>query len=432
MRGGQTNVRNKIINDPVHGFITIQDDVLLQLLDHPWLQRLRRIRQLGMTNLVYPGAQHTRLQHAIGAMHLMQMALETLQQKGVFVLPSEQQAAMAAMMLHDAGHGPFSHALEKLIVDADHEDISRLVMQKLNEQMNGALSACIDMFNGKCRPFLHQLISSQLDTDRLDYLRRDSFFTGVVEGAVGAERLIKMLDVTPNEHLAVEAKGIFSIEDFLVARRLMYWQVYLHKTVVAAEKMLRLAINRARELTQQGQMPSTAPTLAYFLKNKVDLAELTQNPEAFGRFMDLDDDDVTTSLKEWQHSPDVLLSLVAHGIVNRRLFRIELSREPFDPEIVEAKRLQVTELLNIPPQQAEQMVITGQISSKTYTIGVDRINIISTHKEVGRGVAGGTNVQIRVRDISEASDMMRLETLGNTDRRHYLCYPRLDPSAKRT
>ena len=405
-------MKAKIINDPVHGFINIDDDLLLRLMAHPWVQRLRRIRQLGMTSLVYPGAQHTRFQHATGAMHLMQLALDTLSSKGVLILQGEQRAALAAILLHDVGHGPFSHALEHLIVNVDHEVISDLIMERLNEELGNELDLCIKVFAGKCRPFLHQLISSQLDTDRLDYLKRDSFFSGVVEGAVGADRIIKMLDVTEDGHLGIEAKGIYTIEDFLVARRLMYWQVYLHKTVVAAEEMLRMAVSRARKLLRSGADIFATEPLKYFLTHDVGESELRTDASILPMFCELDDDDINVSLKAWAKSDDRLLSFLSSSLVNRKLFHIEMSREPIAEERISQERDLAAQRLDIDIDDADYVVRTGQVSSKTYKIGVDRINIIFRDKSV--------------KDISEASDMMRLETLGNADRRHYVSHPKWD------
>lgn len=405
-------MKAKIINDPVHGFINIDDDLLLRLMAHPWVQRLRRIRQLGMTSLVYPGAQHTRFQHATGAMHLMQLALDTLSSKGVLILQGEQRAALAAILLHDVGHGPFSHALEHLIVNVDHEVISDLIMERLNEELGNELDLCIKVFAGKCRPFLHQLISSQLDTDRLDYLKRDSFFSGVVEGAVGADRIIKMLDVTEDGHLGIEAKGIYTIEDFLVARRLMYWQVYLHKTVVAAEEMLRMAVSRARKLLRSGADIFATEPLKYFLTHDVGESELRTDASILPMFCELDDDDINVSLKAWAKSDDRLLSFLSSSLVNRKLFHIEMSREPIAEERISQERELAAQRLGIDIDDADYVVRTGQVSSKTYKIGVDRINIIFRDKSV--------------KDISEASDMMRLETLGNADRRHYVSHPKWD------
>ncbi len=405
-------MKAKIINDPVHGFINIDDDLLLGLMSHPWVQRLRRIRQLGMTSLVYPGAQHTRFQHATGAMHLMQLALDTLSSKGVLILQGEQRAALAAILLHDVGHGPFSHALEHLIVNVDHEVISDLIMERLNKEFGGELDLCIKVFAGKCRPFLHQLISSQLDTDRLDYLKRDSFFSGVVEGAVGADRIIKMLDVTADGHLGIEAKGIYTIEDFLVARRLMYWQVYLHKTVVAAEEMLRMAVSRARCLLRSGEDIFATEPLKYFLTHEVDEDDIRADESILPMFCELDDDDINVSLKAWAKSDDRLLSFLSSSLVNRRLFHIEMSREPIDANRINQEKELAAQKLGIDINDADYVVRTGQVSSKTYKIGVDRINIIFRDRSV--------------KDISEASDMMRLETLGNADRRHYISHPKWD------
>lgn len=403
-------MKHKIINDPVHGFITIEDDLLLRLLSHPWVQRLRRIRQLGLTSLVYPGAQHTRFQHATGAMHLMQTALDTLQAKGVLVLQGEQRAALAAILLHDVGHGPFSHALEYLIAQTSHETISDIIMERLNAQTGGELQGCIDVFCGRCRPFLHQLISSQLDTDRLDYLKRDSFFSGVVEGAVGADRIIKMLDATPDGHLGVEAKGIYTIEDFLVARRLMYWQVYLHKTVVAAEEMLRMAVIRARELLEAGRELWTTHPLRHFLTRRVNEGEMRAEERTLELFCEIDDDDITTSLKAWTQSDDKVLRFLSRGLVCRDLFHIEMSRKPISEERIDEERQHAAKALGVSLEDTDYIVRTGQVSSKTYTQGVDRINIIYRDGSV--------------RDISEASDMMRLDTLGAADRRYYICAPR--------
>lgn len=400
---------HKIINDPVHGFITIGNELLLDVLDHPYMQRLRRIRQLGMTNLVYPGAQHTRLQHALGAMHLMQLAIETLQSKHCDIDSDEAVAAMAAMLMHDIGHGPFSHVLEHTIVESiDHETISQILMSRINRDMNGQLQQAIDTFEGYCKPFLHQLISSQLDTDRLDYLKRDSFFSGVTEGTIGSDRIIKMLNVANNE-LVVEAKGIYSIEKFLIARRLMYWQVYLHKTVVAAEKMLNQILRRAKFLARNGNCPIAPAHLAYFLNNDIEEAKFDTD-ETIANFTLLDDNDIMSSLKMWIASPDYCLSTLSEWFVNRHLFKIETAREPFSPEIVENKKRLVAKQLNISEEECSYFVLTGQISSKTYTLGTDRINIMFPGNDI--------------RDISQASDMLNLEALGNNDRRHYICYPK--------
>ncbi len=404
-------MRHKIINDPVHGFINIEDELILQLLDHPWMQRLRRIRQLGMSNLVYPGAQHTRFQHALGAMHLMQMALDNLSyNKGVFITPSEYQGSLAAILLHDVGHGPFSHALEHLIVNADHEEISNLIMARINFQLDGALSEAISIFGGECRPFLHQLISSQLDTDRLDYLKRDSFFSGVVEGNIGSDRIIKMLDVTEDWNLCVEAKGIYTIEDFLLARRLMYWQVYLHKTVVTAEQMLRQAVRRARALAASGSLPTTSPSLSFFLKNNIDADALIANDQTLSAFCSLDDDDVTVSLKLWAQSPDTILAFLSSSIINRRLFHIELSKQPFSSERIEQEHLKATKALNVDVSQAQYLVSTGSLSTHFSSFPSNQINILYRDGSI--------------KDLSQASDIIRPQIFNSSDMRYFLCSPR--------
>lgn len=401
---------HKIINDPVHGFISIDNDILLRVLDHPYMQRLRRIRQLGMTNLVYPGAQHTRLQHALGAMHLIQLAIDTLRNKGCAIDNDEYIAATAAMLMHDIGHGPFSHVLEHSIVQSiDHETISEILMNRINNDLDGQLKQAIDTFNGKCKPFLHQLISSQLDTDRLDYLKRDSFFSGVTEGTIGSDRIIKMLNVD-NDELVVEAKGIYSIEKFLIARRLMYWQVYLHKTVVAAELMLKQILRRAKLLAREARCPEAPEQLAYFLNNDID-ADSFDNDVTINQFTLLDDTDILSSVKVWTKSSDRCLAMLATWFLNRRIFKIETSREPFAPEKIDDVRREIKKQFDIDDDICSYFVLDGQVSNKTYTLGNDRINIMFAHNDV--------------RDISQVSDMLNLEALNNNDHRFFLCYPRV-------
>lgn len=406
-----TKGTHKIINDPVYGFISIDDNLLLAIIDHPCMQRLRRIRQLGMTNLVYPGAQHTRYLHAIGAMHLMKLAIDTLNSKGHNISKQESQAAMAAMLLHDIGHGPFSHVLEHSIVNSiSHEQISRVLMRRMDKYFGGELSQAIEMFDGNCRPFLHQLISSQLDTDRLDYLKRDSFFTGVTEGTIGSDRIIKMLNAC-NDELVVEAKGIYSIEKFLIARRLMYWQVYLHKTVIVAEKMLVQILRRAKELAQDGHTPFASPQLRFFLENDIDVSML-DNDMTVTNFLLLDDTDIMSAIKTWTVNDDKVLSTLSSLFMNRRLFKIELSKTPFSEERIEEIRRNIEQMLGLSSEESQYFVITGHVSSKTYSIdtNADSIKIMSSDNCVC--------------DISEASDMFNLEALGNSDHRHYLCYPK--------
>ena len=404
-----TKGAHKIINDPVYGFISIDDELLLEIINHPWLQRMRRIRQLGMSNLVYPGAQHTRFQHVVGAMHLMQSAIQILRNKGIEISDDEARSAMAAMLLHDVGHGPFSHVLEHSIIDnVSHETISRIIIRRMNEQMNGALTNVIEMFDGHCKPFLHQLISSQLDTDRLDYLLRDCFFTGVTEGTIGSDRIIKMLNVV-NDKLVVEAKGIYSIENFLIARRLMYWQVYLHKTVVAAEKMLIQIVRRAIFLARRGHVPFAAPSLQFFLTNHIDETTIDTN-EAINHFAHLDDSDLISAIKVWQNDDDKVLAMLSEWFVDRHLFTISLTREPFTDEQLMQLKARVAKQYSLSPADAEYFVASGQVTSKTYSIGDDRINIMYSPNDI--------------RDLTEASDMLNLQALTNSDKRYFVCYPK--------
>ncbi|MCQ2204485.1 MAG: HD domain-containing protein [Bacteroidales bacterium] len=398
----------KIVNDSVHGFITIEYKLLLDILNHPWMQRLRRIRQLGMTNLVYPGAQHTRFQHSLGAMHLIHLAMDTLLYKGILVTEEEQRAAMAAMLMHDIGHGPFSHVLEHTIVNGiSHEEISLALMNRMNQMMGGRLDRTLELFNGNCKPFLHQLISSQLDTDRLDYLKRDSFYTGVSEGTVGSDRIIKMLDVY-NDQLVVEAKGVYSIEKFLIARRLMYWQVYLHKTVIAAERMLNQILRRAKNLSRQGKTPFAPPHLLYFLENEIDSSNFDEY-ETIRNFTLLDDSDITSSIKVWTMSDDKTLATLSTWFLNRHLFHIEEGVRPFSDSYVDEIRHRAAKMLKISLHDTNYFVVTGQVSSNTYDIMRDRINIKLSDNEV-----------CDVSDISE----LNLDILGDRDAKWYLCYPR--------
>ncbi len=403
--------KHKIINDPVHGFISVEGDILLALIDHPWFQRLRRIRQLGMTSLVYPGAQHTRFQHAIGAMHLMQSAVDTLRNRGVKLRDDERMALQIAILLHDIGHGPFSHALEHCLIDVDHEQITQLIMDSYEHTYGGVVSDAIRVFRGECRPFMHELISSKLDTDRLDYLKRDSFFTGVVEGTIGSERIIKMLSLTPKEHLAVEEKGIYTIEDFLLTRRLMYWQVYLHKTVVAAENMLRSAIRRARYLRQTGKDLWMTPTLSYFLDRDINFDTLGKSEEALSKFCMLDDDDITTSLKAWMNSNDRLLSMLSSGLVGRKIFSIELSRQEYGAEQIDEVAQEVAQEYGLTATEtAEYLVVTGSLSSKTYSQSDGRVNILMRDGKVC--------------DLADVSTLIGQKKAADDDKMYFLCRPR--------
>lgn len=342
---------HKIINDPVHGFITINDPLILAIIDHPYFQRLRRIKQMALAHLVYPGAVHTRLHHCLGAYHLMRKALDGLKEKGVHINDEEYRGACIAILLHDIGHGPFSHALEHTIVDTHHEHLSYMVMQHLNTLHQGKLSIAIEIFQGTYpKKYLHQLVSSQLDTDRLDYLARDSFFTGVSEGVVGYERILKMLNVF-NNHLIVEEKGIHSIEKFLIARRLMYWQVYLHKTVLSSETMLANILKRARRLAQNDEPLFATPSFDFFLKTQYNEESFAQNEAFLQHFMQLDDHDIMASVKAWQHHSDFILSDLCSRLLNRKLFKVQFSNEPnhtlyqdIQSKIIQQNHIQETDI----------------------------------------------------------------------------------------
>jgi uncharacterized protein len=332
----QTN-RHKILNDPIYGFVTLRHSFTLDILDHPFVQRLRRISQLGLSHLVYPGAVHNRFHHAVGSMFLMQEAIDSLRSKGVEITPQEDEAVCYAILLHDVGHGPFSHALEHSIVkEVQHEDISSIIMDRLNEEFDGKLDLAIKIFKNEYKKkFLHQLVSSQLDMDRLDYLARDSFYSGVTEGKVGSERIIKMLSVV-NDQLVVEEKGIHSIEKFIVARRLMYWQVYLHRTVLSAEHMLTLILRRAKHLTKNDVKLFASPALFSFLQNDYDKQSFISDPKVLDCFCDLDDSDIFCAMKSWRHHEDIVLSTLSSRLLDRKLFRIELQSQPFtDGEVRE-------------------------------------------------------------------------------------------------
>ncbi|MBS1500981.1 MAG: HD domain-containing protein, partial [Bacteroidetes bacterium] len=323
--------KKKIINDPVYGFISVRNDLAFDLIEHPYFQRLRYIRQLGMTHLVYPGALHTRFHHALGAMHLMTLAIETLRSKGHRITEEEEEAVAVAILLHDIGHGPFSHALERTIVEGvSHEDISHLLMSSLNAQFGGRLSMAIDVFNGTYhKRFLHELVSGQLDMDRMDYLNRDSFFTGVSEGVISFDRIIKMLNVV-DDHIAVEEKGIYSIEKFLIARRLMYWQVYLHKTVIAAEQLLANILRRARELALGGQSLFATPALRHFLEKPISKKSFEAENSHLEIFAQLDDTDIMASIKVWEESGDFVLSHLCKMLMRRNLYHVDITSEPPD------------------------------------------------------------------------------------------------------
>ncbi len=389
----------KIINDPVYGFITIDDELIYQVISHPYYQRLRRINQMAMAYLVYPGAVHTRLHHSLGAYHLMGNALHELKSKGVEITAAEEQAAKLAILLHDIGHGPFSHALEDVLVDGmHHEEISLMIMKELNKQFNGQLQLALDIFTGVYpKRFLQQLISGQLDVDRMDYLTRDSFFTGVNEGVIGYDRILKMLTVY-NGELMVEEKGIYSIEKFLVARRLMYWQVYLHKTVLCAEQMLRRIIKRAKLVKAQTQAP-----LNNFINEPIQTVTLEE-------FCNLDDYDVLAAIKAWSHHPDKILSTLCAGIINRELLKIKYSGEPIDGNLLKEKTAEACTKLNISEKDAGWLVFTGEAVSSTYDFEDEHIHIL---------FKDGT-----VKDISEVDNALINQNLSGKVKKYYICYLR--------
>ncbi len=393
----------KIINDPVYGFIKIPYDVVFDLIEHPLFQRLRRIRQLGLTYFVYPGANHTRFQHAVGAMHLMGLAIEVIRSKGHHITDEEAKSVTITILLHDIGHGPFSHSLEHSLIKAtSHETLSLMFMEQLNHAFGGELKLAIEIFRNQYhKKFLHQLVSSQLDMDRLDYLKRDSFFTGVTEGVIGSDRIIKMLNVL-DDQLVVDEKGIYSIEKFLIARRLMYWQVYLHRTVVASEQLLVMMLKRAESLTSEGAHLFATPALAYFLQRDHELS--------LDQFAQLDDIDILASAKSWCKHPDTVLSMLSDGLVNRRLFSVELGDHPFQTERVYALRESVASSLSISAEEAEYLVVSDSVSNFAYSDMDDRIAIMDKR--------GNT------RDIAEASDILNISVLSKTVRKYFLCYPR--------
>lgn len=399
----------KIINDPVYGFITVDDPLIFEIISHPYYQRLRRIHQMAFASLVYPGAVHTRLHHSLGAYHLMGLALNELRNKGVDVTKEEEQGAKIAILLHDIGHGPYSHALErKLIKDVHHEDISILILQLLNEQFSGRLQTAIDIFTGRHpKKFLHQLISGQLDVDRMDYLTRDSFFTGVIEGAVGYDRILKMLTVHEGE-LMIEEKAIYTVEKFLVSRRLMYWQVYLHKTVMAAEKMLVKIIERAQELIANGiELQAASANLNFFMKDHRPDGNFIKHLE---KFTQLDDTDVMCTIKNWCGHFDPVLGRLCKGLVDRKLLKVRLQAEPFDPLLVTALRHDLSKRLKISEAEASHLVFTGEAVNTTYNPYDEHIKIL---------FKDGT-----VSDISKVDNALIHQQVSAPVKKYYLCHLR--------
>ena len=401
----------KIINDPVFGFIKIPRGILLDIVRHPLMQRLTRIRQLGLTQEVYPGAQHTRFQHSLGALYLMSEALISLQQKGIFVFDSEVEAVQAAILMHDIGHGPFSHVLENTLISGiTHEEISLMMMDRINNEMHGALTLAINIFKNEYpKRFLHQLISSQLDMDRLDYLRRDSFFTGVTEGNIGSAHIIKMLNVV-DDALVVESNGIYSIENYLTSRRLMYWQVYLHKTTVGCENVLINALHRAKALAAKGTELFASPALRYFLYNDVDADSFQSDEKALDNYIELDDNDIWSALKVWQHHDDKILSLLASNIVNRRLFKVEVREEEPTEEEIQALKASLSATYGIEEADCQYLMGVNKVQKDMYNPFDDHISIL--YKD-------GT-----LKDITAASEILNIELLSKKICKYYLCYQR--------
>ena len=396
----------KIINDPVFGFIKIKRGLLYDIVQHPLFQRLNRINQLGLASVVYPGARHTRFQHSLGAFYLMTEAVKSLNEKGVYIFDSEAEAVQAAILMHDIGHGPFSHVLENTLIQGiSHEDISLRMMEQINREMKGQLTLAISIFKDEYpNKIFHQLISSQLDMDRLDYLRRDSFYTGVTEGNIGSARIIKMLNVK-DDRLVVEAKGIYSIENYLTTRRLMYWQVYLHKTAVGYEKILVNTLRRARDLMRQGHQVFASPALAYFLSSDSDFDQ-----QALDIYVELDDSDIWSALKAWKHSDDKILSTLAADMTDRHLFKVEVTEERPTDEYIDQIASEIARRMNIAYKDTSYMMTLTEIGKDMYDPEDDSIGIL--YKD-------GT-----VKDIAEASEILNVQLLSKKIRKYYLCYQR--------
>lgn len=398
------------MNDPIYGFITIADELIFQLIEHPYFQRLRRISQLGLSYLVYPGAYHTRFHHALGAMHLMQRAVNILRQKGHPITPEEEQAVCMAILLHDVGHGPFSHALETTITrQVGHETLSLFIMKQLNQEFGGALNMAISIFTDQHpKRFLHQLISSQLDMDRLDYLRRDSFYTGVTEGAVNSERLLTMLNVQ-NDSLVIDAKGIYSVEKFIVARRLMYWQVYLHKAVLSAEFMLVNILKRARQLTHSGEKLFATTALQTFLTHDFGIEDFKKNPDLLNEFVKLDDNDIMASIKEWTRSSDFVLSELSNRLINRKLLKIKMQNEPFEWAEIEKIETRTRNFFGFEAGEEKYFVIHDSIANHAYNPESDHINLL--YKDGS------------LQDIRTAADQLNISALSSSVVKYFVCFP---------
>ena len=405
------NNKKKIFNDPVYGFISIPQEIIFDVIEHPYFQRLIRIKQLGLTHLVYPGALHTRFHHVLGAMHLMSKAVATIRRKGHEITPEEEQGVLLAILLHDIGHGPFSHALEHdIVIGVSHEEISGFFIDKLSKEFDGELDIALTIFKNKHpKKFLHQLVSSQLDMDRMDYLNRDSFYTGVSEGIIGSDRIIEMMDVKDG-NLVLEEKAVYSIEKFLVARRLMYWQVYMHKTVVAAEFMLIHVLRRAKQLIQSGEELFGSPALLFFMKNDITLTDFKTNPEVLEYFAELDDFDILGAVKVWQKSNDKVLSELAKRIIGRKLFKIEVSKTPFTAERISAIKAKVQAQIGLSESEAEHFVHTDTLTNNAYNESKENINLLLKSGEIV--------------DVSLASDNLNISALSKPVEKFFLSYPK--------
>jgi HD superfamily phosphohydrolase len=407
----QERNKRKIINDPVYGFISLPHALVFDVIEHPYFQRLRRIKQLGMTHLVYPGALHTRFHHALGAMHLMQQALEVLRSKRHTITAAEERGVLLAILLHDIGHGPYSHSLERALVpDMSHETLSLLFMQHLRGLVGADMDTAIAIYTDTYpKHFLHRLVSGQLDMDRLDYLTRDSFFTGVSEGIINTDRIIKMLEVN-NDQPAIEAKGIYSIDKFIVARRLMYWQVYLHKTVIAAEQMLISIVRRARWLAQQGELIFTSSALRTFLYDDLRKHDFDGNPELLHTFGQLDDFDIFSSIKEWCHCKDPVLKMLSNQLVQRQLFRTNLTRLPADPQQLDDLRQAIYKKTGFNNDEISYLLIAGKAINTAYNPAHENINIV---------FRDGT-----AKDYAQVSDQLNAEVLSADVTKYFVCYPK--------
>ena len=402
--------KDKIINDPIYGFVQIEKGIIFDLIEHPFFQRLRRISQLGLSYLVYPGANHSRFHHAIGCIFLMNKAIDQIRKKGHYISSKEARAVCIAILLHDIGHGPFSHTLEKNIAtNINHETLSLFFMQELNNQFGGKLSLAIQIFKDEYKKkFLHQLVSSQLDMDRLDYLKRDSFYSGVQEGVIGTERIINMLNVV-DDYLVIEEKGIYSIEKFLIARRLMYWQVYLHKTVLSAENTLIKTVNRAKELILEGKEVFATPALLFFLENKFRKKDFENNPKLLHQFAKLDDHDILSSLKQWTTDDDNVLALLSNMIINRKLLKVKIQQKPFSKQEISKHKKEAMKRLKITEEKADFFVFSEKVSNSAYSYEKAKINILMKDGSV--------------KELKDASDQLLNEMISKKVNKFFLCYP---------